>query len=63
MNRDEIVEELFRMQDKDYAALQALSKDSARSLRDDILITTKIRLLPEGALTKREGKAGCAGIL
>jgi phenylacetate-CoA ligase len=41
----------------DYAALQALSKDIARSLRDEILITPKIRLLPKGALPKSEGKA------
>lgn len=33
MNRDEIVEELFRMQDKDYAALQAKIIPSAAADR------------------------------
>ena len=41
----------------DYAALQNLTKDITRTLRDEILITPKVKLLPKGALPKAEGKA------
>ncbi|MBP5398454.1 MAG: phenylacetate--CoA ligase [Bacteroidales bacterium] len=41
----------------DYAALQNLTKDITHALRDEILITPKVKLLPKGALPKAEGKA------
>lgn len=41
----------------DYAALQKLEKEITRRLRDEILITPKIRLVPFGSIPKAEGKA------
>ena len=41
----------------DYAALQNLTKEITHALRDEILITPKVKLLPKGALPKAEGKA------
>ncbi|MBP5539549.1 MAG: phenylacetate--CoA ligase [Bacteroidales bacterium] len=41
----------------DYAALQNLNKDITRALRDEILITPKVKLVPKGSLPRSEGKA------
>lgn len=41
----------------DYAAMQRLSKDIARRLHDEILITPEIKLVPNGTLPRSEGKA------
>ncbi len=41
----------------DYAYLQNLSKDITRKLRDEILVTPKVKLLPKGTLPRAEGKA------
>ena len=41
----------------DYAAIQRLSKDIARRLHDEILITPEIKLVPNGSLPRSEGKA------
>ncbi len=41
----------------DYAALQRLEKEISRRLRDEILITPKVRLVPFGSIPKSEGKA------
>ncbi len=41
----------------DYGKLQALEKDITRRLRDEILITPKVRLVPKNSLPKSEGKA------
>ena len=41
----------------DYAKLQVLEKDITRRLRDEILITPKVRLVPKGTLPVSEGKA------
>ena len=41
----------------DYAALQRLEKEICRQLRDEILITPRVRLVPKGTLPKSEGKA------
>ena len=41
----------------DYAALQRLEKEICRQLRDEILITPRVRLVPKGSLPKSEGKA------
>jgi len=41
----------------DYTKLQALSREITRQLRDEILITPKVKLVPKGSLPKSEGKA------
>ncbi|MCQ2168052.1 MAG: phenylacetate--CoA ligase [Bacteroidales bacterium] len=41
----------------DYSALQKLEKEITRCLRDEILITPKVRLVPFGSIPKSEGKA------
>ena len=41
----------------DYSKLQALEKDITRRLRDEILITPRVRLVPKGSLPVSEGKA------
>ena len=41
----------------DYAYLQNLNKDITRKLRDEILVTPKVKLLPKGTLPRAEGKA------
>ncbi len=41
----------------DYAAFQKLERDIIRSLRDEILVTPRIKLIPKGSLPKSEGKA------
>lgn len=49
--------ELSDMFIDDYAALQKLEKEITRQLRDEILITPRVRLVPKGTLPKSEGKA------
>ena len=41
----------------DYAKLQMLEKDITRQLRDEILVTPRVRLVPKGTLPVSEGKA------
>ena len=41
----------------DYTKLQALGREITRQLRDEILITPKVKLVPKGTLPKSEGKA------
>ena len=41
----------------DYKKLQALEKDIKRRLKDEILLTPIIRLVPQGTLPVSEGKA------
>ena len=41
----------------DFAALQRLEKEITRQLRDEILITPKVRLVQKGSLARSEGKA------
>ena len=41
----------------DYSALQKLEKEITRQLRDESLITPKVRLVPFGSIPKVEGKA------
>ncbi len=41
----------------DYAKLQALSKEITRQLKDEILVTPKVKLAPKNSLPKSEGKA------
>ena len=49
--------ELSDMYIDDYAKLQRLEKEIARRLRDEILITPKVVLVPKNTLPKAEGKA------
>ena len=49
--------ELRDMYIDDYGNLQALEKEITRQLRDEILITPKVRLVPKNSLPKSEGKA------
>jgi phenylacetate-CoA ligase len=49
--------ELNDMFTDDYARLQALTREITRQLKDEILVTPRIKLLPKGALPKSEGKA------
>jgi len=41
----------------DYSKLQSLNREITRQLRDEILITPKVRLVPKNSLPKSEGKA------
>jgi phenylacetate-CoA ligase len=41
----------------DYGFLQRLTKDITRRLKDEILITPRVKLVPKGSLPKQEGKA------
>lgn len=41
----------------DYPKLQALTKEITRQLKDEILITPIVRLVPKGTLPQQEGKA------
>lgn len=49
--------ELNEMFTDDYARLQSLTRDITRQLKDEILVTPRIKLMPKGALPKSEGKA------
>lgn len=41
----------------DYGFLQCLTKEITRQLKDEILITPRVKLVPKGSLPKQEGKA------
>ena len=41
----------------DYSKLQTLTREITRQLRDEILITPRVRLVPKNTLPKSEGKA------
>ena len=49
--------ELAEMFTDDYARLQALSKNITRALKDEILLTPIVKLVPRGSLPVSEGKA------
>ena len=49
--------ELNEMFTDDYARLQSLTREITRQLKDEILVTPHIKLMPKGALPKSEGKA------
>ena len=40
-----------------YGRLQALTREITRQLKDEILVTPRVKLVPKGALPKSEGKA------
>jgi phenylacetate-CoA ligase len=48
------LEELFT---DDYQRLQKLQKDVTRALKDEILLTPHVKLVPKGTLPVSEGKA------
>ena len=41
----------------DYQRLQKLQKDVTRALKDEILLTPHVKLVPKGSLPVSEGKA------
>ena len=41
----------------DYARLQSLTKNVTRALKDEILLTPIVKLVPKGSLPVSEGKA------
>ena len=41
----------------DYGSLQSLTKEITRQLKDEILLTPRVRLVAPGSLPKSEGKA------
>jgi phenylacetate-CoA ligase len=41
----------------DYPRLQALTREITRQLKDEILLTPVVRLVPKGTLPKQDGKA------
>jgi phenylacetate-CoA ligase len=49
--------ELAEMFTDDYGRLQQLSKDITRALKDEILLTPRVKLVPRGTLPVSEGKA------
>ena len=49
--------ELSDMFIDDFAALQRLEREITHQLKDEILITPKVRLVPKGSIPKSEGKA------
>jgi len=49
--------ELNDMQVDDFSALKNIEKEITRRLRDEILITPRVRLVPKNSLPKSEGKA------
>ena len=49
--------ELNQMFTDDYGRLQALMKEVTRRLKDEILVTPRVKLVPKGSLPKSDGKA------
>lgn len=49
--------ELEQLFTDDYGRLQQLTKEITRQLKDEILLTPKVKLLPKGTLPRSEGKA------
>ena len=41
----------------DYPRLQALTREIRRQLKDEILVTPEVRLVPKGSIPVSEGKA------
>ena len=49
--------ELSQLFTDDYGRLQALTREITRQLKDEILVTPRVKLVPKGSLPKSEGKA------
>lgn len=57
-NDEMIIEvELDKLFTDDYARLQVLTKNITRLLKDEILVTPHVKLVPKGTLPQSEGKA------
>lgn len=58
-NSDEMLVEveLSDLFTDDYAVLQRLTKEISRQLKDELLLTPKIKLVAKGSLPVTEGKA------
>ena len=57
-NDEMIIEvELEKLFTDDYARLQILTKNITRLLKDEILVTPHVKLVPKGTLPQSEGKA------
>ena len=58
-NNDEMIVEveLENLFTDDYARLQALTREITRLLKDEILVTPYVKLVPKGSLPQSEGKA------
>ena len=58
-NNDEMLVEveLSDLFTDDYTALQRLSKEITRQLKDELLLTPRLRLVSKGSLPVQEGKA------
>ena len=49
--------ELIQLFTDDYGRLQSLTREITRQLKDEILVTPRVKLVPKGTLPKPEGKA------
>lgn len=49
--------ELSQLFTDDYGRLQLLTREITRQLKDEILVTPRVKLVPRGSLPKTEGKA------
>ncbi|WP_455674885.1 phenylacetate--CoA ligase family protein [Phocaeicola sp.] len=57
-NDEMIIEvELSQLFTDDYGRLQTLTREITRQLKDEILVTPRVKLVPRGTLPKSEGKA------
>ena len=56
-NDEMIVEVELNEFTDDYGFLQRLTREITRQLKDEILITPRVKLVPKGSLPKQEGKA------
>jgi len=58
-NNDEMLVEveLGDVKIDDYTKLQALTKDITRQLKDEILLTPRVKLVEKGTIPQSEGKA------
>ncbi|MBP5366117.1 MAG: phenylacetate--CoA ligase [Bacteroidales bacterium] len=58
-NNDELIVEveLGDVKTDDFSQLQALAKEITRQLKDEILVTPKVKLVERGSLPQSEGKA------
>ena len=49
--------ELNQLFTDDYGRLQSLTREITRVIKDEILVTPRVKLLPKGSLPQSEGKA------
>ena len=58
-NNDELIVEveLGDLKTDDFSKLQSLTKEITHKLKDEILVTPKVKLVERGSLPQSEGKA------